>query len=628
MIDRVQKLLGSISNMPYLSSLASLIRAGTFHSIANTPFCRNFSQKLSYSKYYDIMDASEARYFLTTNRNKIIDNKLYQWKNITYGKTGKAPSSLWFEKKEEIANSFPRVSEIQSIFSGSMNWERSVSEMIQWKYPEYNDYISDIVNLHQEYTKKKKWEKKRDFDDLLLDWYNLLNQYNDVKQFTQQFQYFLIDEYQDTNIIQNKIVKILSELPTTKLVLAVGDDAQSIYAFRGANFENVLEFKKNFKNARIYEITTNYRSVPEILELANGTIANNKNQHPKSMKPFHKTYKKPKVIQSSSWEEQIDYIVKEISNLNRNEKISYKEMAILIRSIRAKSLQESKIMEYLEELLIKSGIPYEIRGGINFFHKAHIQDIMAIFGYLHKQKGSISQGQFMRISERYITGFGKTGASNLHWHILNKEKNALDLLTNELQLKSIIEKHNLSMNIKANIRIQDIGISNLIKFFNMVTNLKGKTFGDQIEALFKDNDFLKSFNNLYSGESFDKRMRDINNLINSAKNYKSYRRFNEERILGREEDIDGEADQLIISTTHQAKGLEWNTVFMPFVENNLIPSWFALRPEAKPEDLEEERRVFYVAVTRAKKRLNFFYTSDLSMFITELDQNLYETITI
>ncbi len=616
MIQRVNKFLG------YSPS----INSGTFHGIANSLFCREFISLEGESKDYEILSEKEQNAFLSKMLNNIIKEESNRRKREKYGSEF-VSNAIYYQIWSEVKTEFPTLSELKSIFSGSINWEKSIKDMIEWKFPSYKKKIEEIQRIHSVYIQEKKLENKKDFDDLIVFWYKLLN-YLVVKNHAKRFKYILIDEYQDTNIIQNKIIERINKL-NPKLILAVGDDAQSIYAFRGANFRNILDFEANFK-AKRFEITYNYRSSPEILNLANAIIKKNEKQIHKKMIPTKPSSKKPKYVVFNQKDQQMTWIYKKIRKLY-NKGISYNEIAVLFRSLKGKKISES--IDNFYKMLVKNNIKYELQGGLGFWDKSHILDILNIFDYRWRQEGSVAGQYFERVATNYISEFNKNMGLLLHDHILQKSNNALFILRTRGELKRRIDDFNRKTK-QQQIKISSACLNNIERFFNLISDLKGKNFGEQIESLFQDEFFNSRFRNNYIGEGTKNNLKekfdDISILVDICKDFRSYKEFYRELTFGDEINLEKEDEikynKITISTIHKAKGLEWKVVFIPFLEKDYLPSYYTLKT-GKKEDLEEERRVFYVAVTRAKERLYLTASTERSgesLFIKELDKNLFD----
>ena len=333
MLERVEKLLGY-----KLDGLWG----GTFHSLANK-FIRKYTKKAGLQPNYRIMDQTDSINLMNLTIKELFPN--YQLMDI--------PSSR----------------ECFQILSYSLNCNKKVKEILKQKYnPIYSDeLVSNLNQIFHGYSNKKITRNLVDFNDLLVLWNRLLDEKELAEKIARKIKYVLVDEYQDTNFIQAKIIFKISKLNHN--IMVVGDDAQSIYAFRGANIKNLLDFGKNFNNIKKYQITINYRSTPEILNLANDSLKNNKNQFQKNMKSIKNGKKKPKIVYLENEDLQNEYIINEIKKYVKR-KIPLNEIAILYRS-NFHSLKLQRALEY-------NNIPFEIRSGLSFFEQAHIKDFMAI----------------------------------------------------------------------------------------------------------------------------------------------------------------------------------------------------------------------------------------------------------
>ncbi|MFX1457294.1 MAG: ATP-dependent helicase, partial [Promethearchaeota archaeon] len=334
MIKRVETLLGKRPKG---------IWAGTFHSIANR-FIRKYAKTLGLKANYTIMDETDSRALIKLSIDKA---------NV-----------------KEIEERFPNARMSKSILSYSINCHKSIREVILWKYSQFDieDVIKKLEEVYKIYGDKKAQDSLVDFDDLLIYWNQLLDERSVAQLIARNIKYVLVDEYQDTNYIQDEIIyKIVQQNPDHN-VIAVGDDAQSIYAFRGANFYNILNFEKKYKNCKRYTITYNYRSVPQILDLANNSIQQNVKQFKKYMKATRPRGILPYQVNVGDDKEQAYFIANQILNL-RSEGYNLEDMAILIRA-GFHSLS-------IELELRAKNIPYEVRAGVAFFEKAHIKDVIS-----------------------------------------------------------------------------------------------------------------------------------------------------------------------------------------------------------------------------------------------------------
>ena len=331
MLDRVANLLPVD---------ASGLWGGTFHSIGNR-MLRRHGSALGYSSGFSIMDREDQKDLINT----VVSN------------AGIDPKEIRFPKGDVLAE----------IFSFAINTERPMEELLAEKFPYFLPLLDKIKDVHARYEKKKKATNSMDFDDLLEKTLRMLKENAEIAAFyRRQFQFLLVDEYQDTNKIQADLIDTLAH--DHKNVMVVGDDAQSIYSWRGANFQNILEFPKRYPNAQVFKIELNYRSVPEILEVANAAIAANVQQFRKHLTATRESKAfRPAVVALNDGSEQAQFVAQRILEL-RDEDVDLNDIAVLYRAhYHAIELQ-------LE--LSRRGIPYQITSGIRFFEQAHIKDVI------------------------------------------------------------------------------------------------------------------------------------------------------------------------------------------------------------------------------------------------------------
>ncbi|MDX1797205.1 MAG: ATP-dependent helicase, partial [Candidatus Lokiarchaeia archaeon] len=384
MIKRVETLLGTRPKG---------IWGGTFHSIANR-FIRKYAKTLGLKANYTIMDETDARSLMKLSIEKA---------NV-----------------KEIKERFPNSRMSKDILSFSINCNKSVRDVVLWKYFQFNseDVITKLEEVFKIYREKKAQDNLVDFDDLLIYWNQLLDERAVAQLIAKNIKYVLVDEYQDTNYIQDEIInKIVKQNPENN-VIAVGDDAQSIYAFRGANFENILNFEKSYTRCKRYTITFNYRSVPEILKLANDSIEHNKKQFKKSMRTTRPKGLMPYQINLGDDIEQAKFIANQILKL-RSEGYELEEIAILIRA-GSHSLR-------IELELNAKNIPYEVRAGVAFFERAHIKDMLAHLRIIENPYDEVSWTRVFSI----IQGIGTSSGSKI-FEAISILEHPIDALINKM----------------------------------------------------------------------------------------------------------------------------------------------------------------------------------------------------
>ena len=548
MLDRVANLLPVD---------ASGLWGGTFHSVGNR-MLRRHGSALGYSSGFTIMDREDQKDLI----NAVVAN------------AGIDPKEIRFPKGDVLAE----------IFSFVVNTETSLEELLAGKFPYFLPLLDKIKDVHTRYEKKKKATNSLDFDDLLEKTLSMLQQQEGIAAFyRRQFQFILVDEYQDTNKIQADLVDTLAL--DHKNVMVVGDDAQSIYSWRGANFQNILEFPKRYPDAQVFKIEMNYRSVPEILEVANAAIVANVQQFRKHLSATRQSNGvKPAVVGLNDGSEQAQFVAQRILEL-RDEDVDLNDIAVLYRAhYHAIELQ-------LE--LSRRGIPYQITSGIRFFEQAHIKDVAAFIRFVANLHDEVAFKRMVKL----LPGIGNRSAENL-W-------NAWDRSLNERGEITSWSERLLQMNVTAKSRkaweqlahtLDEIAPGGQpIPPSEMITSI--------VEAIYDD--YAKvNFTN------YELRREDLNQLAAFARQFKDVHEFLAQLALISNVDAEAVPNQtankeaVSLSTVHQAKGLEFNTVFIIWLTDGMFPSSRSLDTR---DALEEERRLFYVAITRARDELYLAY---------------------
>src|SRR5213082_2635505 len=372
-----RQMLDRVSNL--LPVDAAGIWGGTFHSIGNR-ILRRHGSALGYSSGFTIMDREDQKDLI----------------NAVVAGAGIDPKEIRFPKGDVLAE----------IFSFVVNTESSMDELLAGKFPYFLPLLEKIKDVQIRYEKKKKATNSLDFDDLLEKTLSMLQQHEGVAAFyRRQFQFILVDEYQDTNKIQADLVDMLAL--DHKNVMVVGDDAQSIYSWRGANFQNILEFPKRYPDAQVFKIEMNYRSVPEILEVANAAIAANVQQFRKHLSPTRESNAvKPALVALNDGGEQAQFVAQRILEL-RDEDVDLNDIAVLYRAhYHAIELQ-------LE--LSRRGIPYQITSGIRFFEQAHIKDVISFLRLVANPRDEVAFKRMVKL----LPGIGNRSGENL-WNAWEK----------------------------------------------------------------------------------------------------------------------------------------------------------------------------------------------------------------
>src|SRR5882762_4119597 len=366
-----REMLNRVANL--LPVDASGLWGGTFHSVGNR-MLRRHGSALGYSSGFTIMDREDQKDLL----------------NSVIAGAGIDPKEIRFPKGDVLAD----------IFSFVVNTERPMEELLAEKFPYFLPLLEQIKDVHTRYEKKKKSTNSMDFDDLLEKTLRMLLEHEEIASFyRRQFKFILVDEYQDTNKIQADFIDTLAA--EHKNVMVVGDDAQSIYSWRGANFRNILEFPKRYPKAQLFKIELNYRSVPEILEVANSAIAANVQQFKKNLSPTrHSNAAKPALVALNDGSEQAQFVAQRVLEL-RDEGVDLNDIAVLYRShFHAVELQ-------LE--LSRRGIPYQITSGIRFFEQAHIKDVAVFIRFVVNPRDEVAFKRMVKL----LPGIGNRTAENL-----------------------------------------------------------------------------------------------------------------------------------------------------------------------------------------------------------------------
>jgi DNA helicase-2/ATP-dependent DNA helicase PcrA len=559
------------------------IWGGTFHHIGNI-ILRQQSDRVGYKRNFTILDNEDSRDMIDV--------------------------ALKASRIDTKAKMFPKSTVLKGIFSYAVNTMSTIEEAVNERTPFFYDIIEEITTLYNLYTEKKKTANAMDFDDLLFYWHKVLLENEDLREiYATTFSQILVDEYQDTNRIQSEIVDFMGFL--NRNVMVVGDDAQSIYSFRGANFENILEFPNKYKEAQVFKLETNYRSTPEILGLANDSISHNKYQFEKALKSIKPGGIIPVLAPSRDVIQQAEFVAQRITELQDEEGIPFNQIAVLYRA-------HYHSMEVQMELT-RRGIPFEIRSGLRFFEQAHIKDVVSFLRIIDNPHDEISWKRMLKIFPK----IGNKTADRIFEYIKGCEDPFEALISKKIaeSFKSILKEN----------------IETWSRLFRELRDLYAREApSDMISAVLKQGymDYLK-----FAYPNYEARLEDLNQLINFSTKYQSLETFLSELSLmsglAGEEVVsaaDDDDERVVLSTIHQAKGLEWKVVFVIWCAEGRFPN-----PKALDDgSLEEERRLFYVASTRAMDELYLCYPLLVfdrqaghvilrpSRFLTELSGQHYE----
>jgi DNA helicase-2/ATP-dependent DNA helicase PcrA len=587
MLGRVETLLGADVRRVW---------GGTFHSIANR-LLRRHAASIGYESNYTILDSEDAK--------EMIDACLDE------------------AAIDTAARRFPKGEVLRELFSFATNTDTPLPQVIAARAPHFEPLSSQIERVDRLYQERKRERNAMDYDDLLTNWKRLFEEKSEVAAIYQdQFEHVLVDEYQDTNLLQAEIVDLVAARHRNLTV--VGDDAQSIFGWRGANFENIYRFPERYPDAQIFRLETNYRSTPEILMLANASVANNRRQFPKNLQAMRPSRNlSPALIPARDAGQQAAFVASRVLEL-RDEGVPLDEMAVLYRShFHALELQ-------LE--LTRRGIPYEVRSGVRFFEQAHIKDVTSYLRLIVNPRDEVAWKRVLKL----IPKIGQATAARI-WERLAYAEEPLALVRT-----AATEENACALSLPKG------ATAGWREFANLIRNLTAPETidqpGKQIELILECG-YLEYLAANY--ENAEGRAEDLQQLANFATRYQTTAEFlselaliNTERFappgptVGTDVVMGGDEDErLTLSSIHQAKGLEWRIVFLVWAADGRIPSARSLR-EAEGE--EEERRLFYVALTRAQDELYVCYPliesergrqtvlQRPSRFVTEVPRTLFE----
>jgi DNA helicase-2/ATP-dependent DNA helicase PcrA len=597
------------------------IWGGTFHATGNR-LLRRYAEPLGYRSNFTILDDEDAKEMMES-----------------------AVSSLGIKTLEKR---FPKGDVLLDIYSFVINTRTPLELHLEQNFPHFALYKEEMVNVFRRYKERKGEANAMDFDDLLVNWKLLLDEHPDVAEaLKRKFRYLLVDEYQDTNKLQAEIVDKMSEV--RRNVMVVGDDAQSIYSFRGASFENILTFPLRFADAQIFKLETNYRSTRQILELANQSIAKNRYQFRKELRAVRGDGPEPAVVGVDDVFEQATFVAQRILELrDEGEKLS--DIAVLYRS-HYQSLE-------LQMELSRRLIPYEIRSGVRFFEQAHIKDVIS---YLKIVTNTRDELAWKRVLKLYPKIGEKTAAEV--WSKISASANPLHVFLGGAPQPSA------ARGVAASLK----SLGDVLKLISSESMLHNPAESISLVVERGYADYARSkFANAQA------RLDDLEQLSQYALRYEDVEQFLNEVALanpmaGEDVAVVGPEDEkIVLSSVHQAKGLEWRCVFVIWLADGRFPSQRALRvpggiiridrtkvhpafdvallegetdhrPPATDNDIEvvipgeeEERRLFYVALTRAKQELYLVFPvmardrggmdvlMEPSRFVRELPADCYE----
>ena len=471
-------------------------------------------------------------------------------------------------------------------------------------------YERTILPLYKIYQQKLIDLNSCDFGDLILHTVKILENYPDIRQiYSTNFKYILVDEYQDTNFIQSKWLNLLSE--KTKNLCCVGDDDQSIYSWRGAEIKNFLEFDQVYKNTKVIRLEQNYRSSQNILSVASNLIANNQNRVGKTLISEMEEGDLVKLNCFKNGKDEAIGISDEIEK-KLKKKYSFNEIAILVRAI-------FQTREF-EERFLKIGMPYRILGGTKFYERAEIKDCVAYLRLIHQEKDDLA---FERIVNNPKRSIGDTTLKTVHEF---GKKNNLNL---ESAAKKMIEQNLIKPKTKMGLNF----FLNALNKWRDDINIKKINHVKLLQTVLDESGYSAMLKNKKDLDN-ENRLENIKELISAMKEFDNLESFLEHVSLATSIDQDWDGEKINMMTMHAAKGLEFDVVFLPGWEEGLFPHQKSIEEKGQ-NGLEEERRLAYVGITRAKKKtiisfsMNRFYQGDwidsmASRFIEELPEKYLE----
>lgn len=531
-----------------LDNRCEKVAGGTFHSFANI-ILRKYSKLLGLKNNFTIMDRADCE--------DVINHIVGQL----------------FPKKEKR---FPKKSTLLDIHSKSINKVTPTKQIIADEFPQFVHCEDKIIEVHKAYVAYKRENSVLDYDDLLL-YIKLLLENNDGlrKRLSNEYKYIMVDEYQDTNTLQADVIRLLASEHNN--IMAVGDDAQSIYSFRGANFRNILDFPKLFENTKIIKLEQNYRSTQNILKLTNEIISKAKEKYTKNLFSNIVSPQVPALICAKDTQMEADFICQRILEL-LDEDISLSDICVLTRNAR---------MSYnLEIELSKRAIPFQKFGGPKFMETAHIKDVVAHLRVILNPDDVISLTRILLL----LKGVGASTVNNI----------------------MPIIKGDLNPDIKL---LPSNKSQSLTPLFNTLGQLRDYSTTKKPEEIVSAviNYYRPILKDKY--DDFSKREKDLDHFEYLSTQYSNLEDFISDLALEPPDaSVEGmykknsDDEALTISTIHSAKGLEWDSVFIIGAVDGRFPSAYSFNSE---EEMDEELRLMYVATTRAKNNLYITYPVDM-----------------
>ena len=543
MRERVDKIVGYGSESIWVS---------TFHSTC-VRILRRYIDRLGYDTNFTIYDTEDQKTVMKSVCQKLqLDSKLY---------------------KERM---------LLNVISHAKDEYISPNEFLLEAKGDFRQ--EKIAQVYVEYQKELKKNNALDFDDLLVKTVELFQSCPDVLEYYQnRFRYIMVDEYQDTNTVQFKFISTLAR--QYRNLCVVGDDDQSIYKFRGANIRNILDFEKVFPDAKVVKLEQNYRSTQNILNAANGVIANNRGRKEKELWTENEQGEPILFQQFQNGYEEAEYVSGEISKKVRKGEAEYQDFAVLYRTNAQSRL--------FEEKFLYANIPYKIVGGVNFYSRKEIKDILAYLKTIDNGKDDLAVRRIINVPKR---GIGNVTLAKVQAYADSRDISFFEALEEAGEIPGLG---------KAALKIQPF----VHLIHEMRLSLADMSMQDLIQAILDKTGYAEDLKNEDTDES-EARLENIDEFINKAVTYEegaeepNLSGFLEEVALVADIDSVEDGDnRVLLMTLHSAKGLEFPYVYLAGMEDGLFPSYMSIAADDPTEEIEEERRLCYVGITRAMKEL-------------------------
>ena len=565
-----QEMLGRVAHL--INQPLGQVMGGTFHGVCYQ-WLRRYGERLGYADGFTVMDRSDQGELL-----------------------GLLKERLGFKSLE---GPFPRKETLAEILGAVVNKNLPLEDLLYRDYPQFLLHRPHLLQIAAAYREEKKRHSLMDYDDLLLEGRRLLTEQEEVRrQLSERFRFLMVDEYQDTNRLQADLVRLLAY--THSNVMAVGDDSQSIYSFRGANFRNIMDFPSLFPGTKIIKLEENYRSTQPILTLANEIIAGAREKYTKCLFTRQADGLRPRLFRPASENDQSRLVVAQVQDLHQRGTPLHK-MAVLFRAA-FHSFD-------LEIELVRQGIPFVKFGGFKFMESAHIKDLLSHLRVVANPRDAMSWNRVLLL----VPGVGKQTAKKFQGNLkdgftLQKAVAALGKMRPQAGLKPLAE---LLSSLEASGQTLVARMNQALAYYEPILTTR---YDDS-----------------------PKRLRDLEHLLTITARYRELRSFLNDLSLdppASMADVTSPThDYLNLSTIHSAKGLEWDAVFIIWAAEGRFPAFYSLEKE---EEMEEERRLMYVAATRARRYLAILfpavgYNRQLGMtynspsrFISDLPPKLLE----